>query len=134
MQASILLRTALEKAELGEFQELRGRIGAVVFKDSFARRYPATVPLFHFAGKVGELPGSQNGEQQGVCGIEKYYNDQLKGTHGQRVLVVDGLGNELAGTCGFGVGCGFDVGLHASPTSPRCIEGSSRRCICRNAT
>ena len=96
MQDGILLRAALEKAELGHFQELRGRIGAVVFKDSFARRYPATVPLFHFAGKVGELPGSQNGEQHGVCGIEKYYNDQLKGTPGQRVLVVDGLGNELA--------------------------------------
>jgi len=96
VQDGIQLRDALEQSKLGEYQELRGRIGAVVFKDSFARRYPATVPLFHFAGKVGEPPRSQNGEQLGVCGIEKFYNEQLKGRPGERVLVVDGLGNELA--------------------------------------
>jgi cell division protein FtsI/penicillin-binding protein 2 len=96
VQDGIQLRDALERSKLGEYQEVRGRIGAVVFKDSFARRYPATTPLFHFVGKAGEPPGSQNGEQQGVCGIEKFFNEQLKGRPGQRVLVVDGLGNELA--------------------------------------
>lgn len=96
MQNGIQLRDALERMKLGEYQELRGLIGAVVFRDSFARRYPATVPLFHFAGKLGELPGATNGGQQGVCGIEKYFNAKLEGKPGHRVIVVDGRNNELA--------------------------------------
>ena len=96
VQDAIQLRDALERSKLGEFQKVRGRIGAVVFKDSFVRRYPASVPLFHFAGAFGEPPGSRSGEKQGISGIEKYFEEQLKGRPGQRVLVVDGLGNELA--------------------------------------
>jgi cell division protein FtsI (penicillin-binding protein 3) len=92
----IELRDDLEKLKLGRYQELRGRIGAVVFKDSFVRRYPVTTPMFHFAGKLGELPGSQNGEMRGVCGLEKQFNDQLEGKAGYRMVVVDGLNNELA--------------------------------------
>ena len=120
MQDGILLRAALEKAELGTWQELRGRIGGVVFKDSFARRYPSTVPLFHFAGKLGELPGKPDAELQGVCGVEKFYNNQLKGTPGQRVIVVDGLNNELAAyrgevtkpVHGSNIRTTYDAGLH----------------------
>jgi cell division protein FtsI/penicillin-binding protein 2 len=96
VQNGIELRDDLERLKLGRYQELRGRIGAVVFKDSFVRRYPATTPVFHFAGKLGELPGSQNGEMRGVCGLEKQFNAQLDGKPGYRMVVVDGLNNELA--------------------------------------
>jgi cell division protein FtsI (penicillin-binding protein 3) len=96
VQNGIELRDDLEKLKLGKYQELRGRIGAVVFKDSFVRRYPATTPMFHFAGKLGELPGSQNGEMRGVCGLEKQFNEELEGKAGHRMVVVDGLNNELA--------------------------------------
>jgi cell division protein FtsI/penicillin-binding protein 2 len=96
VQNGIELRDDLEKLKLGKYQELRGRIGAVVFRDSFVRRYPVTTPMFHFAGKLGELPGSQSGEMRGVSGLEKFFNEQLKGTPGHRTVVVDGLNNELA--------------------------------------
>jgi cell division protein FtsI/penicillin-binding protein 2 len=96
VQNGIELRADLEQLKLGKYQEIRGRIGAVVFRDSFVRRYPATTPMFHFAGKVGELPGSQNGEVRGVSGLEKYFNDKLEGKPGHRIVVVDGLNNELA--------------------------------------
>lgn len=96
VQDGIQLRDALESAKLGKYQELRARIGAVVFKDSFARRYPAAVPLFHLAGKFGEHPDKPGSEPEGVCGIEKFFNDQLKGRAGSRIIEVDGLGNELA--------------------------------------
>lgn len=96
VENGILLRAALEKAELGKFQELRGRIGAVIFKDSFARRYPTALPMFHLTGKLGEHPDKPGAAPEGVCGLEKFYNDKLQGTPGQRILEVDGRGEELA--------------------------------------
>ncbi|HWB02518.1 MAG TPA: penicillin-binding protein 2 [Verrucomicrobiales bacterium] len=96
VQNGIQLRDDLERLKLGQYQEMRGRIGAVVFRDSFVRRYPATTPVFHFAGKLGEVPGSQNGEMRGACGLEKQFNEQLEGKAGYRMVVVDGLNNELA--------------------------------------
>jgi cell division protein FtsI/penicillin-binding protein 2 len=92
----ILLRAALEKAELGKYRELRGQIGAVVFKDSFARRYPTALPMFHLTGKLGEHPDKPGAAPEGVSGFEKSFNDKLRGTPGQRVLEVDGRGEELA--------------------------------------
>jgi len=96
VESGILLRAALEKAELGRYQELRGRIGAVIFKDSFARRYPTALPMFHLTGKLGEHPDKPGGEPEGISGLEKFYNDRLNGTPGQRIIEVDGRGEELA--------------------------------------
>ena len=96
VESGILLRAALEQAELGKYQELRGRIGAVIFKDSFARRYPTALPMFHLTGKLGEHPDKPGSEPEGVAGQEKFFNDRLKGTAGQRVVEVDGRGEELA--------------------------------------
>lgn len=96
VESGILLRAALEKAELGRYQELRGRIGAVIFKDSFARRYPTALPMFHLTGKLGEHPDKPGSEPEGISGLEKFFNDRLKGTPGERTLEVDGRGEELA--------------------------------------
>ena len=95
----ILLREALEQAQLGEFQELRCRIGAVIFNDTFARRYPATVPVHHIVGRFGEppvKPGAEPTPPTGVSGVERSFNEHLAGRPGQRVLEVDGRGRELA--------------------------------------
>ncbi len=96
VQSAIQLRDELERRCLGEYQVLRGRIGAVVFRDSFVRRYPASVPLFHLAGKTGMIPGSKSTEPRGTSGLEKFFDDRLAGKPGHRSVVVDGQGNELA--------------------------------------
>ncbi len=96
VESGILLRAALEKEGLGRYQELRGRIGAVIFKDSFARRYPTALPMFHLTGKLGEHPDKPGGEPEGISGLEKFFNDRLKGVPGQRIVEVDGRGEELA--------------------------------------
>ncbi len=96
VNSGVELRDSLEKQKLGRYQTLRGRIGAVVFKDTFARRYPATVPLFHFVGKYGELVNNPNAGKHGTNGLEKFFDDKLEGKPGYRMVVVDGLNNELA--------------------------------------
>lgn len=119
VQAGMELRDELERSRLGDYQVLRGRIGAVVFKDSFVRRYPSTVPLFHFMGKTGEIPGRESAEPVGVCGLEKFYNNSLSGKNGRRVVVVDGKGKELAAyrgevtppVHGANIRCTIDAGL-----------------------
>jgi cell division protein FtsI/penicillin-binding protein 2 len=119
VENGILLRAALEKAELGRYQELRGRIGAVIFRDSFARRYPTALPMFHLTGKLGEHPDKPGAEPEGISGVEKFYNERLKGTAGQRIIEVDGRGEELAAyrgdvippVHGANLRCTFDNGL-----------------------
>lgn len=96
VENGIQLRAALAKEELGKYRELRGQIGAVILRDSFARRYPTALPMFHLTGKFGERPDKPGSEPEGVSGLEKFFNEKLKGTAGRRVIEVDGRGEELA--------------------------------------
>lgn len=68
------------------------------------RLYPQDNLLAHVIGYVGEVTEREldspdyarynQGDVIGKQGIERYYNDQLMGTDGQRQVVVDKLGNE----------------------------------------
>ena len=96
VQSGIELRDELERSRLGNYQVLRARIGAVGFVDSFVRRYPATVPLAHLAGLTGLNADKDETVPRGISGLEKYFEQKLSGKPGQRVITVDGKGNELA--------------------------------------
>lgn len=92
----IRLRDALERDKLDEYKTLRARIGGVLFRDAFVRRYPSSTPVFHLVGKYGELKEKPALGQHGLCGLEKTWEEQLKGRPGHRIIEVDGAENELA--------------------------------------
>ena len=114
------LRAALEKDGFGEYKERLNKVGAVIFKDGFARRYPSAVPVFHIVGKYGELK-EQPGILQGTCGLEKSCHQRLAGRPGSREIEIDGLGNEVPGfrgtvrapVPGENLRTTLDPGLHA---------------------
>jgi cell division protein FtsI/penicillin-binding protein 2 len=91
---AIRLRTALEDSKLGDYKPLRGRIGAVVFRNTFVRRYPCSTPVLHLLGKFGELREKPTLGAHALSGLEKTWDRKLVGQNGRRVI--DGLENELA--------------------------------------
>lgn len=97
MHNGVQLREELETAVLGKYRPLSGRIGAVIFRDAFVRRYPEKVNLAHLSGMTGIMPGSKAGaDPRGVSGLERFNDDKLKGIPGKRLIQVDGKGQELA--------------------------------------
>lgn len=74
--------------------------------ESSRRLYPQDGFAAHFIGYVGEISESEldlpayvdyhQGDIIGKEGIERQYNDQLKGVDGQRRVLVDSLGHERA--------------------------------------
>lgn len=71
---------------------------------SYTRYYPQNGFASHVTGYVGEISepelnsaefaNSKPGDVVGKAGVERFYNDQLLGTDGQRRVVVDNRGNE----------------------------------------
>ncbi len=97
MHDGMQLREELENAVLGKYRPLSGRIGAIIFRDSFIRRYPEEVNLAHLSGMTGIMPGSKAGaDPRGVSGLERFNEAKLKGVSGKRLIQVDGKGQELA--------------------------------------
>ena len=98
VSAALKLRENLETAKLGSFKENRGTLGALIFQNSFARRYPADLPLTHIVGFFGETkpgPGGEAKPARGVAGVERFFEPDLAGTPGMRDLEVDGWGTEI---------------------------------------
>ncbi len=95
---ALKLRGDLEEAKLGTFREKGGTLGALVFQNTFARRYPEDLPLKHVVGHFGEVkppPGEEPKPARGVAGVERYFDRELTGQAGLRQLEVDGWGNEI---------------------------------------
>lgn len=100
ISGALQLRESLEAAGLGTFRESRnrGKLGALIFQNGFARRYPADLPLSHIVGFFGETkpaPGEEAKPARGVAGVERFFQEDLTGTPGRRDLEVDGWGNEI---------------------------------------
>ena len=94
------LRDALEAANLGRYDDLRDRIGAVVIRDYYERHYPLAGSFDQIVGRFAEpatgKPGDDSAPPTGVSGIEKSFDHLLGGTDGSRYVEVDGRGEELA--------------------------------------
>ena len=98
VSAALKLRENLEAAGLGSFRENQGKLGALVFQNAFARRYPADLPLKHIVGFFGETkpaPGEDPKPARGVAGAERYLESILTGKPGLREYEVDGWDNEI---------------------------------------
>jgi len=124
VSAALKLRESLETARLGTYRETRNRgtQGALIFQNTFARRYPADLPLRHIVGFFGETkpaPGQEPKPPRGVAGVERFLESDLTGTPGRRELEVDGWGNEIPAyrgkitpaVNGRGVRLSLDLGL-----------------------
>ena len=100
VSAALKLRGDLEEAKLGKFKEKFGTLGAFVFQNAFARRYPADVPLQHIVGLYGETmpaPGEVAKPARGVAGVERFFENSLTGKTGKREFEEDASGNEVPG-------------------------------------
>lgn len=100
ISGALKLRESLELAQLGTFRESRnrGKLGALIFQNAFARRYPTDLSLKHIVGFFGETkppPGEEPKPARGVAGVERFFQADLTGTAGRRELEVDGWGNEI---------------------------------------
>ena len=98
ISAALKLRGDLEEAKLGNYRENRGTLGAFVFQNAFARRYPADLPLKHVTGVYGEIKppaGEPAKPPRGQAGVERFFDKELTGRPGTRELEVDGWGNEI---------------------------------------
>lgn len=96
---ALKLRADLEGGGFGRYRDNVGTLGALIFRNSFERSYPADVPLTHIVGTVGEPPKLKAGDTprpaQGVAGIEKFYENDLRGRDGEREYEIDGWRNEI---------------------------------------
>lgn len=95
---ALKLRAELEEAGFGRYRDNTGTQGALIFRNSFERSYPANLSLTHIVGSFGELPvpkGEQPKAPEGVAGLEKYYQSDLEGTDGEREYEIDGWRNEV---------------------------------------
>jgi cell division protein FtsI/penicillin-binding protein 2 len=94
------LRDALEAANLGRYDDLRDRIGAVVIRDYYERHYPLMGTFDQIVGRFAEpaaaRPGDDPAAPVGVSGIEKFFDPLLSGKDGSRSVEVDGRGEEQA--------------------------------------
>ena len=126
ISAAIKLREGLESAGMGKYmeREQRGTLGALVFQNAFARRYPADLPLTHIVGCFGESKAKRGAEPappRGVAGVERFFDKQLTGIPGEREFEVDGWDNEIPAFRGSttpprngqGVRLSLDLGLQS---------------------
>ncbi len=98
VSAALQLREDLEKAGLGTYREKSGKIGGLMFQNSYARRYPPDISLTHIVGLFGETlpaPGETPKPPRGVAGVERFFNSQLTGQPGSLEIEVDGWNNEI---------------------------------------
>ena len=99
VSAALKLRADLEAAGLDTYEESQGKIGALLFQNGFARRYPVDLPLKHIVGFFGETmptPGKEPQPARGVAGVERFLDADLTGQPGVREYEKDGWGREIS--------------------------------------
>jgi len=101
----VVLQDNLDDAGLAQAEMLRARFPFLTIDVAPRRVYLGNELAGHVLGYVGEVspelllktPGRyQSGEIIGVSGFESARNDRLKGLDGQRQILVDNLGREVA--------------------------------------
>lgn len=91
----------ISKETYGKLQEYLYRFPGFYVQSRTLRRYPQPIAA-HVLGDVGEVsegdiarnPYYQMGDYIGKSGLEKYYEEQLRGTKGVKVVMVDVLNRE----------------------------------------
>ena len=91
----------ISKETYGKLQEYLYRFPGFYVQSRTLRRYPKPIAA-HVLGDVGEVSESeiarnsyyQMGDYIGKSGLEKYYETQLRGTKGVKVVMVDVLNRE----------------------------------------
>lgn len=76
------------KKQISEYVS-ENKIGSIVGSEQTTKRY---YPYGSFASAVIGFTGSDN---QGLSGLESYYNDEMTGTNGRIITVKDSKGNKL---------------------------------------
>jgi len=101
----VVLQDNLDDAGLAQAEMLRARFPFLSIEVAPRRVYLGNELAGHALGYVGEVspelltkvPGQyQSGEIIGISGFESARNDRLKGLDGQRQILVDNLGREVA--------------------------------------
>jgi penicillin-binding protein 2 len=97
------LKRDLSFQELSAFEELRDRIPGA-FLEIEQKRYHFNQLAAHALGYVAEVapeeidkfPGVKSGDLVGKRGLERLYDEQLRGTKGYRFSIVNAYGQEIA--------------------------------------
>jgi penicillin-binding protein 2 len=101
----LILQDNLDEAELAKAEMLRARFPFLSIEMAPRRVYLGNELAGHALGFVGEVPPAllekepgkyEIGEIIGRNGFEAAYNDKLKGQDGERQILVDHLGREMA--------------------------------------
>lgn len=100
---SILIATRVPRRVAFEIEELSPTLPGVQITVEPVREYPGGPLTAHILGYMGAIPASQEnqylakgyrpGQKVGVAGVEASYEDVLRGTDGEREIVVDVRGN-----------------------------------------
>ncbi len=95
VQTGIAIRETIEQQKLGVHKERLERVGGVIVREAYARRYPHGDQSAWFSGRYGYADDKPTTKASGINGIEKQFNAQLAGKAGFRDIEVDGAGNEI---------------------------------------
>ena len=101
----VKLKRMIDFEMLSKIEESRLELPGVIYDIEPRRYYPSTVQALHLFGYLGEInsreleeytgKGYQIGDIVGKKGLEKVYDEQLKGVRGFRYIEVDALGREV---------------------------------------
>lgn len=101
-----VLEEDLALAELAPIEAHREWFPAVEFQQTARRTYPAGGSAAHVLGYVGEVSEKElaaspaeerlySGDIVGRAGLERYYDDELRGVRGAKYVTVNNLGRQL---------------------------------------
>ena len=95
----VRLKRKLNDHEIAELEEIRASLPGVEVRVEPLRRYPHGSAASHLVGYMGERgegeprpPGALADEPLGRTGIERVYDERLRGVHGMRFVEVDARG------------------------------------------
>jgi len=88
----ILLASDLSFEQLSKIQEQFGTNESLVISTHFKRYYPYKTFACHLLGYLGQI----NTESQGKMGLEKMFEDTLKGEQGTHLRKINSVGRNLA--------------------------------------
>ncbi|MDR2432022.1 MAG: penicillin-binding protein 2 [Candidatus Margulisbacteria bacterium] len=97
----------LTPRQISYIEENKALLDGVIISARIVRYYPYANAAAHVLGYVGQIGqtelnklknyGYQMGDIVGLAGVERYYDQYLRGVNGGRALDVDALGNPVRG-------------------------------------